>query len=152
MNLLIAAIGKSKPGPERVLYEHYAKRIPWKMTLKEYELKKQLPSLQRKEQEADLLLDAVKQADYVIALDEKGKDLNSIAFAAQLQKCQDQDRHNIAFIIGGADGLHDTIQKRADLLLSFGRLTWPHMLVRGLLAEQLYRSYSILSNHPYHRE
>lgn len=120
--------------------------------VKEFEIKKTLPSVQRKEQEAELLLSAVAAAQHVIALDEKGKEFTSKLFAAHLQKQQDQGARTIAFVIGGADGLHDNILKRAHATLSLGRLTWPHMLVRGLLAEQLYRAHTILNHHPYHRE
>lgn len=152
MQVILATIGKFKSGPEAELFEHYTKRLPWKLTLKEFDLKKPLPSEQRKLQEAELLLGACKEADHIIALDEIGKDIGSLAFAAHLQRREDAGDRRIAFIIGGADGLHDSVRKRANLLLSFGRVTWPHLLVRGLLAEQLYRAYTILQNHPYHRE
>jgi len=152
MHIFIAAIGKFKSGPEQALYEHYAKRVPWKMTLKEFDIKKPQSVLQRKEQEAELLLTACKTAEYLIALDEKGKELTSTAFAGHLQKVRDRDARTIAFIIGGADGLHETVLARVQLTLSFGRITWPHLLVRGLLAEQIYRAHTILNHHPYHRE
>src|ERR1700722_6838344 len=150
MHIIISAIGKLK-GVELRLYEHYAARLAWKISLHEFEVKKQLAPEQRKAQEAALLLSACKNATHIIALDEKGKELTSYALAAHLQKCQLHGTSTIAFIIGGADGLDDSIRKRADMLLSFGRITWPHLLVRGLLAEQLYRSHTILNNHPYHR-
>lgn len=141
-----------KSGPETALYEHYVKRLHWKITLREFEIKKSLASEQRKAGEAELLLAACKDADHIIALDEKGKELTSAGFAGYLEKCRDHGDRNMAFIIGGADGLHQSIRDKANLLLSFGRITWPHLLVRGLLAEQIYRSYTIINNHPYHRE
>jgi 23S rRNA (pseudouridine1915-N3)-methyltransferase len=152
MHITIAAIGKHKSGPTLALYEHYIKRLPWKVTLKELEVKKQLPPKERKTQEGLLLLNAVQDAEHVIALDERGQELTSSAFAAHMQKKMDQGSSKIAFIIGGADGLDETLLKKSHLTLSFGRITWPHMLMRGLLSEQLYRAYAILHNHPYHRE
>ena len=137
---------------ELALFEHYASRLAWKITVKEYELKKPLPLQQRKDQEGEWLLNASKEADYLIALDEKGKTLSSNEFAGVLEKTASSLGGHIAFIIGGADGLSDEIRNQANLMLSFGRLTFPHMLVRGLLAEQLYRSHTIITNHPYHRE
>jgi 23S rRNA (pseudouridine1915-N3)-methyltransferase len=152
MKILLASIGKCKSGPGLAVYEYYTQRFPWKITLKELEVKKPLPSKERKAQEALLLLEAVKDADHIIALDERGKELTSTAFARHLQKHMDQGSRTIAFVIGGADGLHESVISRAHLVLSFGRITWPHLLMRGLLAEQLYRAYTILNHHPYHRE
>jgi len=151
MNIIISAIGKLK-GVELTLYEHYTKRLAWKITSHEFEIKKQLTQQQRKHEEAAKLFVPCKNAGHIIALDEKGKELGSNELASHIQKCQLHGASSIAFIIGGADGLDDSIRKRADLLLSFGRVTWPHLLVRGLLAEQLYRAHSIISGHPYHRE
>lgn len=88
----------------------------------------------------------------VVALDERGKTLSSREMAAQVQNWQNEGRSNIQFIIGGADGLSDEIRARAHLLLSFGRQTWPHMLARVMLLEQIYRCQQILKNHPYHRD
>jgi 23S rRNA (pseudouridine1915-N3)-methyltransferase len=152
MNILIAAIGKYKSGPERALFEHYSARCAWKITLKEWESKKNLPPAARQAEEGAWLLAACKDAEHLIALDEGGKELSSTEFATHLCKQRDNSVRNIAFIIGGADGLHDNVLKKANLTLSLGRVTWPHLLVRGLLAEQLYRAQSILSGHPYHRE
>ncbi len=152
MNILIAAIGKLKSGHEHALYEYYTGRIPWKITCKEYELKKQMDDARRKEKEAQLLLAACADAAHVIALDERGAQMTSPAFASHLRKIRDGGARKIAFIIGGADGLHESILERAHQSLSFGRVTWPHLLMRGLLAEQLYRAHAILNGHPYHRE
>lgn len=99
-----------------------------------------------------MLLDACKGYDKIIALDEGGKPLSSREFADQLAGWQRQGSSSFAFVIGGADGLADAVLKKAHLRWSFGRVTWPHMLVRALLAEQLYRAYSLLTNHPYHRD
>ena len=116
------------------------------------EVKKTLPPKERKSQEGLLLQGAIADADCIIALDEHGRDMTSAEFAAYLQKRMDSGARTVAFVIGGADGIDDAVLKQAHLTLSFGRVTWPHMLMRGLLAEQLYRTYTILNHHPYHRE
>jgi 23S rRNA (pseudouridine1915-N3)-methyltransferase len=139
MKIVIAAIGKAKAGPELQLYHDYVKRLPWKIAVKEAK-------------DAAGLLAACAGYERVIALDESGRDLSSREFAGQLKTWQQQGHSSFAFIIGGADGLDDSILKKAHLRWSLGRVTWPHMLVRGLLAEQLYRAHSIISNHPYHRD
>lgn len=152
MHFTIISIGKWKSGPEKALYEHYAGRLPWKLTLRECELKKNAPPNLCKEKEAELLLAACEGHEAIYALDEKGKDITSTSLAHQLQNTRERGIRNTAFLIGGSDGLHDSVRSKATFLFSLGRVTWPHLLVRGLLAEQLYRSYTILNNHPYHRE
>ncbi len=97
------------------------------------------------------LQDKIRPDAYVIALDERGKSLSSPDFARKIQDLMDQGRPCIQFIIGGADGLNDDIRKRADTLLSFGVQTWPHMMVRAMLMEQIYRARQIIAGHPYHR-
>lgn len=104
------------------------------------------------EREGRLLLDAVPKDAAVAALDEKGRTFSSSALAVRIGEWRDRGVRDLAFLIGGADGLNGEVLKRADLVLSLGPMTWPHMLVRGLLAEQLYRAQCILSGHPYHRE
>lgn len=151
MKVTIAAIGKWKASPERTLFEEYCKRTPWKISLIECEEKKSLTGPQRKEREGELLLAGCKGAEKIIALDEKGKALTSPALAQQLSAWQGQGIHHLAFVIGGADGLSAAVLKAAQLTLCFGALTWPHMLVRAMLAEQLYRAHTILAGHPYHR-
>lgn len=150
MKLLILAIGKAKPGPERELYAEYIRRLLWKVELKELELKKDLPAQKRKEEEGALLLAAAGKAR-IIALDEHGKTLSSREFATEMKRAQDE-AEDVAFVIGGADGLAKEVLARAKLSLSFGRMSWPHMLVRPMLAEQLYRAHTLLTGHPYHRD
>ena len=87
----------------------------------------------------------------IVALDETGQALTSAAFADKLGGWQMDGTKHVVFMIGGAEGLDDTIRKKARLVISLGAMTWPHLLVRGMLAEQVYRAQSILSNHPYHR-
>ncbi len=139
MKILIAAVGKAKADAKHQLYLEYIKRLPWKIECKE---------LQKTEQ----LLAACAGYECVIALDESGETLSSSEFAAKLGKWQQSGISSFAFVIGGADGLDAATRSHAKLVWSFGRVTWPHMLVRGLLAEQLYRAHTLLTGHPYHRE
>ena len=153
MQITLAAIGKTKANsPTSQLFATYVKRLPWNIALKELEVKKPLPTEQLKAAEAKLLLDACAGANKIIALDETGKTLSSPELAGKIGDWQNEGTAKLAFIIGGSAGLDASIRAKADLTLSFGRLTWPHMLVRPMLAEQLYRAYTILTNHPYHKE
>lgn len=151
MRITLAAIGKAKPGAARDLYDHYAGRLRSRLTLKEVEERRALKAQALKEQEGKLLLAAVPRGARIIALDEGGKDLSSRDFAALLGRWRDEGVQETAFLIGGADGLSPAARQAADVTLCLGRMTWPHMLVRGLLAEQLFRAESILAGHPYHR-
>lgn len=152
VRITIAAIGKTAArSPENALFQEYAKRLPWKLELKEHELKKQLSPHDRKAQEAALLLESTKQAQRLVALDERGETLGSEEFARTLARWQQQGASHIGFVIGGSDGLDESARSKASLVLSFGRLTWPHMLARAMLAEQLYRAHTLISGHPYHR-
>lgn len=152
MPLIIAAIGRARPGPERALFEHYLSRMREPVILKEVEEKRPLPVPERIIREGELLLSCVPAGAKVIALDERGKTHSSRMFATMLGQWLDDGVSSVAFLIGGADGHDQAVRKRADLLLGFGSMTWPHMLVRGMLAEQLYRARSILDGHPYHRD
>ena len=151
MRLVIATAGKWKSGPERDLYDHYAKRITFALDLKEIEEKKKRAPAALKVREGELLLAQVPDGAVIVALHEGGKTLSSRAFAAKLGNWRDQAR-DVAFLIGGADGLDDTVIKRADWVMGLGTMTWPHLLVRGMLTEQIYRAQCILAGHPYHRE
>ena len=151
MLIEILAIGRARAGPERDLYQTYANRIRWPLTLRELEEKRRLPPAELKAREGAMLLEALPQDAAVVALDETGKTLSSEEFAGRLGRWQDEGRAATAFVIGGADGLSDELRDRADLLVAFGRQTWPHMLVRAMLAEQIYRAQQILAGHPYHR-
>jgi len=151
MQLEILAIGRARASPERELDQTYAERIRWPLKLRELEEKRPLPPADLQARESALLLDALARDAAVVALDETGKALSSQQFAEQLGRWQDDGRAIVAFVIGGADGLTREVRDRADLVLSLGRQTWPHMLVRAMLAEQIYRAQQILAGHPYHR-
>ncbi len=154
MRILIAAVGRAKAGPERTLFEHYQARLqnPFSLELKEVEEKRPLQGIELKQREGALLLDTVPKGGLLIALDEKGKSFSSADFANKIGTWRDEGIRDLVFVIGGADGLDGKVRNQANLKLSFGVQTWPHMLVRGLLAEQIYRAQCILAGHPYHRE
>jgi 23S rRNA (pseudouridine1915-N3)-methyltransferase len=151
MRLVLAAVGRAKSGPERSLFDHYRARLGWPLTLCEVEERRPLPVPDRMAREGDLLLAQVPAGAVIVVLDERGKVLDSEAFAAQMAAWRDGGVRQAAFLIGGADGHGAAVRAKADLLLSLGVMTWPHLLVRGMLAEQLYRAECILANHPYHR-
>ncbi len=158
MRIAIAAVGRMKAGPEREMVNRYLDRAvgggkPLALIgfdVIELSESRASSSAARKVDEARALKAALPDG-IVVALDERGKSIGSEAFAKQLGRWRDDGRPAASFIIGGADGLDPDFVKRADLALSFSPLTWPHQLVRIMLAEQLYRATTILSGHPYHR-
>lgn len=141
-----------KVGPQKALLDLYAQRLKMPFEVREFEAKASLPLAKRQDEEAQLLLSPFTDHAFLIALDERGTEMTSAAFADLMQRIQTDGYKALGFLIGGADGHHPMVHKRADVLISFGRMTWPHMLVRALVAEQLYRAESILAGHPYHRE
>ena len=159
MRIHIAAIGRMKQGPERELVARYLDRAaqtgkPLALTgfaVAELPESRAASALSRKVDEARALRGALPEGP-VVALDERGKLFGSEAFAGHVRRWRDDGKPAISFVIGGADGLAPDFVGTADLTLSFSPLTWPHQLVRIMLAEQLYRATTILSGHPYHRE
>ncbi len=147
----IIAVGKLKKGALFELAEDYKQRINWTLSITEIESKQTQPKAVKAE-ETRKLNAHIKETAFVIVMDEKGNGLRSLDFAKTLEKLKDSGENHIQFIIGGADGLTDEIKGRANLLLSFGQQTWPHMLARAMLLEQIYRAQQILIKHPYHRE
>ncbi len=139
MKLHIIARGKIGRSPEAELVERYLKRVSWPTQVTE------LP-------ESGGRPPPPPENAVTILLDEKGEALGSVELAKRLERWRDEGRREAQFLIGGADGFTDEDRSPADLLLSFGRATWPHLLARAMLAEQLWRATSILANHPYHRE
>ncbi|TAE82835.1 MAG: 23S rRNA (pseudouridine(1915)-N(3))-methyltransferase RlmH [Alphaproteobacteria bacterium] len=155
MHCTILTLGKwKKQARERELFEHYVARSQWKIMLKEYESTHYPTRAQQQTHDTQLLLDAAKtlRAEQIIVLDETGRTMTSSHFAQMLGGWRDTGTRNTAFLIGGDVGLDKTMLPSSTVMLSFGAMTWPHLLVRGLLAEQLYRAQCILSGHPYHRE
>jgi 23S rRNA (pseudouridine1915-N3)-methyltransferase len=143
------AIGRSRPGPEADLYARYATRLRPRLELTELPEGTGAP-VEIKRREAAALLAALANDAFVVALDLGGRAPTSEALAALLTGWADAGR-KLAFVIGGAEGLDAAVLARAGHVLSLGPLTWPHMLVRVLLAEQLYRAQAIAMGHPYHR-
>ena len=153
MRVLIAAIGRmKKKSPEETLMSDYIQKTRWPVDVKEMEEKRALEGEALKRAESDLLLNVVPQGAKIVALDEKGALLSSRELAEQLRRWQDEGAPAVCFLIGGANGHADTVKNKADLKLSFGRMTLPHMLARVVLAEQIYRAKTILDGHPYHRD
>jgi 23S rRNA (pseudouridine1915-N3)-methyltransferase len=131
----------------------YAGRIaPPGVIIVEPEEKRRLPATELKQREGELILAAVPAGARLVALDERGEAWTSREFALRLAAWRDAGTAAIAFAIGGADGLSEPVLARADAVMSLGRMTWPHLLVRALLLEQLYRAQQILAGHPYHRD
>ncbi|MCG8510250.1 MAG: 23S rRNA (pseudouridine(1915)-N(3))-methyltransferase RlmH [Rhodospirillales bacterium] len=155
MEILIVTVGKFGKGKahaaEKAIYEQYAGRISPPPKLTEVEEKRPLPSEQRKRREGELLRAALPNGAVVVALDERGRNISSNDLATKIESWRDSGRRSIAFLIGGADGLDNETRRRADMVVSLGKMTWPHLLVRGMLAEQIFRAQSILAGHPYHR-
>jgi 23S rRNA (pseudouridine1915-N3)-methyltransferase len=158
MRLLLIAVGRAKPGPARDLFEEYRGRLRPAPDLIEVEERRQLSGPELMRREGRLLLDQLDRRrakaagrSLAVALDAHGDALDTPAFARRLEQWRTGDVAEVAFLIGGADGLAPEVKAAADLELSLGPLTWPHMLVRALLAEQLYRAQQVLAGHPYHR-
>ena len=139
MLLHVVARGRIARSPEGELVDRYMKRVAWPTKLTE------LPESGGREP------DASRETRRVL-LDESGEMLGSVAFAQRLGRWRDDGVREARFLIGGADGFDDEARAQADLLVSFGRMTWPHLMARAMLAEQLFRATAILANHPYHRE
>ena len=145
MKIYILAIGKcKKDSPEDLLIKEYQKRLSWDLVIKEKE--NDTP-----QKEGEFLLSHIPNGAKVVVLDERGENMTSPALAQRIEEWRLNGSSQICFLIGGADGHLEQVRQRADLLLSFGRLTMPHMLIRAILAEQIYRAQTILSGHPYHR-
>jgi 23S rRNA (pseudouridine1915-N3)-methyltransferase len=151
MRIVVAAVGRWKRDPTRALFDAYRQRCRWPIELKEVVARKGGDAPDVQADESAQLLAAVPDGAPLIALDARGRALTSGAFADWLAARRDDGDRTIAAAIGGADGLTDAVRQRADLTLALGAMTWPHMLVRVMLAEQLYRAQCILDGHPYHR-
>ncbi len=155
MRVHIAAVGRLRKGPERVLVDDYLARVD--RTGRALGLGPVSESQVEDKKgggmsaEAALLEKAIPAGALLCILDERGRTMTSPDFADQLARWRDAGRQDLAFAIGGADGLDPAFRDKADFALSFGSMVWPHMLVRVMLAEQLYRAASILAGSPYHR-
>lgn len=151
MKLILSSIGSLKTGPEKDLVDQYRTRLSWPFEMRESVCRKEGTPDQVKNWEGELLLQGIDPDATVIGLDERGQLLTSFEFAHLIERYQHERQKSLVFLIGGADGLSEPLRRRCHHLLSFGRMTWPHLLVRGMLVEQIYRAQQILSGHPYHR-
>lgn len=150
MHVIIAAVGRMKETPLRAAWDDYVGRLAWTLDLREVESR--LPDGPRRvAEEATLLSRAVAPAARRVALDRSGRSQDTDILAAKLAEWRDDAQLPVGFLIGGADGLAAELVAQADLVLAFGRQTWPHLLARVMLAEQLYRCQAIMTGHPYHR-
>ena len=147
-----AAQVRVRRGPVEELCRDYAGRLAWPVEIIEVEPKKRLAGDALKAHEAELIAARIPEGAVLVALDERGRALSSPAFAESFRRWRDGGRAAVCFVIGGADGLDPALRERAEMVLAFGPQTWPHMLVRAMLLEQVYRAERILAGHPYHRE
>ncbi len=154
MRVTLCVVGRLRAGPERDLIDDYLTRFDRTgraLGLGPVDVREVDAKGAGMAAEAGLLERALPAGAAVIALDERGKLRSSPEFAADVARWRDDGRSDLAFIIGGADGIDPSLRAKADASLSFGKMVWPHMLVRVMLAEQLYRAASILAGSPYHR-
>jgi 23S rRNA (pseudouridine1915-N3)-methyltransferase len=140
----IIAVGRMRKDALKTLCDEFCGRMQWRVTLHEIDTKKP-------QDETRQILGKIDPQAYVFVMDERGKSLPSEDFAQRIETQATQGTSRFQFIIGGADGHSEEIRKKADFLLSFGAQTWPHMLARVMLLEQLYRAQQIIAGHPYHR-
>ena len=151
MKITIVAVGRIKKGSEKNLWDIYAKRLKWSLVLKEVEEKNALGPQAIKRKEAELLFAKVPKGALLIAMDQNGLLLSSPEFAKKMVLWEDSGISDLAIVVGGSEGLDQTIIDKADLKIAMGKMTWPHMLARIMLLEQIYRAQCILGNHPYHK-
>jgi len=158
MQLVIVAVGHKMPGWIETGFAEYAKRMPPELRIELREVKPETRSssnnaatvMQREAARIESVLASLPRQCRIVALDERGRDLSTMQLAEQLTGWQ-REGGDVAFLIGGADGLDPALKARAQMLLRLSSLTMPHGMVRVLLAEQLYRAWSVTQNHPYHR-
>jgi len=159
MRLVVVAIGRLKQGPERELAERYRERfdeIGRKLGFRGLEVH-EIPESRARDaaarisEEAAAIAALIPERSVLVALDERGNNVDSATFARHLGRWRDDGSGNTIFTIGGPDGLSPDLQRRAKLRIAFGSATWPHQMVRVMLLEQIYRAATILAGHPYHR-
>jgi 23S rRNA (pseudouridine1915-N3)-methyltransferase len=159
MRVVVIAIGRLKQGPERELADRYRERfddIGRKLGFRGIDIHEMSESRAREAatritEEGSAISGAIPEKSALVALDERGQNVDSAAFAGHLGRWRDESVSSAVFVIGGADGLSPELQRKAKLRIAFGAATWPHQIVRVLLLEQLYRAATILAGHPYHR-
>lgn len=149
MRIKIISVGAvKKKSPFHSLFQTYEKRMNWTVDTVEIDSRK----FSTPEQQQEKILELIPDDSRVFTMDERGKTYSSLDFTNKIEELAFDNMTHLCFIIGGADGLTDIIRKKADFLISFGKQTWPHQLVRVMLIEQIYRTQQIMAGHPYHRE
>ena len=149
MRIKIISVGTvKKNSPFYSLFQTYEKRMNWPVDTVEIDSRK-FPT---PESQQDKIIELIPDDYRIFAMDERGKTFSSLEFSEKIQNLANDHMTNLCFIIGGADGLTSVLRKKAHFLISFGKQTWPHQLVRVMLIEQIYRTQQILAGHPYHRE
>jgi 23S rRNA (pseudouridine1915-N3)-methyltransferase len=159
VRVIVAAVGRLKQGAERELAADYRKRaeaVGRAIGLRQIEIveireSRARDSERRRTEESIAIANVLPDGAVVMVFDQAGENIDSPGLAALLQKCRAENRAAVCFVIGGADGITQSLRGRAKHLLAFGSATWPHQLVRVMLLEQLYRAGTILAGHPYHR-
>jgi 23S rRNA (pseudouridine1915-N3)-methyltransferase len=152
MQITILAVGKIRNGIFNQLYELYVKRLRWEIILYEIESHNKKSGEEQQKDESMRLITLIPSDACVITLDERGKLLSSRELASWVEQKIEEGTKDICLIIGGPNGLGPDILFKSNLILALGRATWPHLMVRGMIAEQIYRVQQILSGHPYHRD
>jgi 23S rRNA (pseudouridine1915-N3)-methyltransferase len=159
MRLVVIAVGRLKQGPERELADRYRERfddIGRKLGFRGLEIheiseSRARDAASRIAEEAGAIAAAIPEKSMLVALDERGENIDSTVFSRYLGSWRDQGAGHTIFMIGGADGLSPELRRNARISIAFGSATWPHQMVRIMLLEQLYRAATILAGHPYHR-
>jgi 23S rRNA (pseudouridine1915-N3)-methyltransferase len=151
VKIIIHTIGKNSATQLQSLIKEYLKRLPWSVEIKTHDPKAKGDIKSIKEKEGEVVLKYLQKDSYKIALDEKGALLNSHEFASLIQKQQNFGKNKMEFLIGGAYGHSQTLKNACDMVLSLSKMTFAHQLVPVILAEQIYRAYTIINNHPYHK-
>lgn len=151
MKIELIVVGRLKSGPYHELIQEYTKRISWPLKIREVESKLK-DEFQAQADEIKQILNMLDAKAFVLACDERGKTVSSRQLSQKFETLMHEDGKLLQIIIGGANGIGETLRTRANFLLSFGQQTWPHMLVRVMLLEQIYRCQQIQKGHPYHKE
>jgi 23S rRNA (pseudouridine1915-N3)-methyltransferase len=151
MDIDLITVGRMKNDELAAIANDYYERIRWPIKVHEITSGKE-DATKRHAAEMQKILDKLDNHAFVVILDERGNGLKSLDFADTLQKLRDAGGDKVQFIIGGAEGLSDEVRNQASFLLSFGQQTWPHLLTRIMLLEQIYRAQTIIDGHPYHKQ
>jgi 23S rRNA (pseudouridine1915-N3)-methyltransferase len=151
LRLTILSVGRWKAGAMRDLFDDYAGRLTPALVLREIEIRRRTAPDELRRLEGAALVEALPKGAVAVVLDGRGAVLSSEGLAEKMRGWRDSGRGDVVFLIGGADGHDAAVLARADATISLGAMTWPHLLVRVMLAEQVYRAQQILAGHPYHR-